>query len=362
MFYYIFREPKHKKTKRAPKHRRRTHGILDCIQPPTQEQELIKALIAEDKMLNFDESPPLFVLHVKNYQLLYHAVMLFFTMNLRMSYIYTRGVFYRWCIPMLLFSIWVAYRWRWKCNVVWVFLYTIMFVQNITDLLGDQWFYLPRWFVLYPTVPLVLCAVLENIMFVLSRDRELTKCIKTIENKRDSKRRPTNAIRNTDDVESQPLVETGLSAQTKPNKWKLVFVSLFVDKDVRNLYPASFELYMMACALLLPITGGGIAFRNCITDFYGLLLWVVFVLSEDAKIRSHDKMFKVPSFLAKVTYILYVPAVFWINISILIFMNIIVTADNKWREKNILLTALLLFNVLLYFNTWVLESCPLMFP
>jgi hypothetical protein len=368
--FNLFKTTRAKKKKTNKRKQKRTKGILDCIitfKPTKQANDQIKNLIEADNMIKYEEGPPLFAMHIKNYQLMYHLVMLFFTMNLRMSYIYTRGVFYRWCLPMVFLSIWVAYRWRWKCNMVWVCVYVIMFIQNITDILGDQWFYLPKWFVLYPTIPLMVCSMLENILFVISRDAKLSKYITSLEKKREKRR----GLGNSDDVdiEMHPLITNAASDdaldvreldQMRKIKWKLVFVNLFVDKDVRNLYPISFEIYMLACALLLPITGGGIAFRNCVTDSLGLAIWLVFVMSEDSKIRSHEKMFRLPSFIVKVIYILYAPAKFWINMIFLILMNIMVTAEIKWREKNYYILVVLFMTILIYKDISILDSCPLM--
>jgi len=345
-----------KNTKKRPKTKgkNKTQSVFECMKTseakPVDTESLQKLIETpqksdEQRMLTDEKGPPLFVLHIKNYQLLYYAIMLFFTMNLRMSYIFTRPVFWRWSAPIVLTTGFVFFRWRWRSNLVWFCIHLIMLVQNIYDIATGGEHYLPSWFVLYPTAPLVVCSCFENILFMLSNDPEMEKHITLVKKYAGNARLDT--IENYNELRTKQREDRLL-------RWKLVFMNLFIDKDVRDFYPIGFEMYM-------PINGGGIVFRNCVSDIYGLLLWIMFVLSEDAKTRTYKKMFKLPSHIVKIVYVLYTPPEFWINISLLIVMNILVISDMNKRDKFIFIWIIAVCNAILYSNISVLNTCPLMY-
>lgn len=346
---------KNKKAKKntKSKNKRKSAIALKCMnqtEAPDTDIEAQQQLIpkVEKRMLTDEKGPPIFLLHIKNYQLVYYVIMLFFTMNLRMSYYFTRPIFWRWSLPVVLFSGYVFFRWRWRSNLVWFCIHLIMFIQNLYDLATDHSYYLPHWFVIYPTAVLIVCSSLENILFVLSNDEELDKHIKFI------KQRSSTVNLDTIDNYSQ------LREKQKTDRLlriKLSLMNLFVDKDVRDFYPIGFELYMMICALFLPISGGGLAFRNCTTDLYGLMLWIMFVILEDMKTRAHKKMFKLPSHIVKVIYLLYIPPMFWINIHLLVIMNILVIPEFSKLDKFALMWMMAFCDTLLYQNIHMLDSC-----
>ena len=346
---------RNKNTKKKSKSKAR--GVFECMKN-IDDTEALQKLIEippksdEQRMLTDEKGPPLFVLHIKNHQLLYYVVMLFFTVNLRMSYIFTRDVFWRVSLPVVFVTGFVFFRWRWRSNLVWFCIHIVMLIQNLYDLATGGNHYLPSWFVIYPTAPLIICGSIENILFLLSNDPETEKHINLVRKR--SQNMNLDSIDNYSELRNKQREDRAL-------RLKLAFINLFVDKDVRSFYPIAFEIYMMACALFLPISGGGIAARNCVTDIYALLLWIAFVVSEDAKTRIYKKMFKLPSHIVKIIYLLYVPPVFWINITILIIMNILVISDINKRDKFVIVWIIATANAILYANISVLNICPLMY-
>jgi len=321
-----------------------------------KQPEILSKL--DKELLNKIDKTPIFVSHISNSELLLHLVMLFFTVNLRMSYIYTRAIFWRYALAVILCGSVAAYRFKWKISIVWLCVFIVMLAQNLVDLLSggnnqNYKYFLPVWFVIYPTVPLIACSLLENIMLWLISDPELYEFV------------DTSYSQQFESSSSSSLLS--VKKYNRDLKWKLVFVSFFTDKDIRMFYPIMFEILMLIFAVFLPIEGGGIAFRNCTTDVYAVLLWVTFVLSEDHKIQSVRKLktsrelFKLPSHIVKALYILYAPPLFWVNISFLIAMNVFVSNDIPLRDKILYISLIAMYNILLYTNHSVLATCPLMF-
>jgi hypothetical protein len=176
------------------------------------------------------------------------------------------------------------------------------------------------------------------------------------------------------DTEDSAIVEYKLQIQSdRLLRAKMGFLNLFLEDDIRLFYPMLFEVYMTVCCLLC-IRGGGIQSRTCVVDLFIVPLWSLFVMSEDAKLRSYqgrdDKseastrrplpLFKLPSPVVKVVYLLYTPPRFWICIWVLVLMNIALITEFGHKFKIAMALMILFFNIVIYRNLVVFDTCPLM--
>jgi hypothetical protein len=261
------------------------------------------------------------------YYYLYHIMMFFNAMYLKMSYHYHRDSLHIYSIVLFLVSALVCYKWKFETNLTWLYFYLIMTTQLF---FMDQDLHLPRWFILYPVLPMMIISVLEDIMIILSSDPD------------------TNITRMSKE-------------KIRENKWKMVFIDIFNDNDVRFFYPLFFEVYMSVCALFC-IKDAGIENINCFASIYMIMLWSIFLYTESKKSElSSAKMFYMPNPVVKIIFLLYSPPEFWLNISILVLINILMIQTWSKYKRLIYTIAFLLFTlfVLVVCKDMISGTCPI---
>jgi len=276
------------------------------------------------------------------YFYLYHLLMFFCAMYVRMSYHYFYEVLHYYAAILLVISALVCYKWRWNANLTWLYFFFIVLMQLMFDHLD---LHLPQWFVLYPTIPMLLASIVENLMLNISSDPDTVKIYEEIVQRRSRS------------FEAPPPPPQTRSFSMK---WKAIFIDMYHDQDLRYYYPIIFEVYMTACALFC-IHGGGIMHLPCFADLYLVGLWMAFMYTEDKKKSGRPKMFKLPNPIVKVVFLLYAPPLFWINISALTLINIWMVSEHATLADKMTSTIALLF-ITVSANTFaraaIFDTCP----
>lgn len=255
-------------------------------------------------LAKFVSEPKYGGLYKNKYFYLYHVLMFFCALYVRMSYFYFRPVLHVYAGILFAVSGLVCYQWRWNANLTWLYYFFIVLMQLLFEHLD---LHLPPWFVLYPTIPMLIASMLENLMLHLSIDPDLYKIHEEITQRHN---------RSFHEAPTEPHEKRTLAA-----KWKMIFVDIYFDIDLRYYYPIIFEAYMTTCAIFC-IKGGGVMHIHCFGEIYMVLLWIAFMYTELRKREGRPKMFMLPNPVVKVILLLYAPPAFWTNISALTFINI----------------------------------------
>jgi len=247
-------------------------------------------------------------LYKNKYFYLYHLLMFFCALYVRMSYFYFKHVLHVYAGLLFAVSGIVCHQWRWNANLTWFYYFFIVLMQLMFEHLN---LHLPAWFVLYPTIPMIIASMLENLMLHLSIDPDIYRIHEEI------MQRHNRSFQEAALTAPDGTTET----RTLAMKWKMIFVDIYFDLDLRYYYPIIFEAYMTTCALFC-IKGGGVMHIHCFGEVYMVALWIVFVYTEFRKRENRPKMFMLPNPIVKVILLLYAPPPFWTNISALSFINI----------------------------------------
>jgi hypothetical protein len=160
----------------------------------------------------------------------------------------------------------------------WFIVFGVMLVRVFLE-----WFtpdVLPRWFIAYSTIPLILFGVGENILLYVT-----------------SNRRP------------ERLLDLRKAADT-----------IVADSDITGYYAIIYEYYMCVCSVMT-------IEHHCVTlndTLYFLCTWVVFTVTEERKLKTYSPLpMRLPSCIVKTIYILYAPTMFWLAMNALAVVNVI---------------------------------------
>lgn len=167
----------------------------------------------------------------------------------------------------------------------WLSVFCVMLARGV--ILHIEPDVLPRWFIVYSTIPLIVCSIGENVLMYIVSGRKITQS-----------RPPTDS----------------------PNEghWTLALIAILTDHDIKRFYASVYEFYMYACSVM-------IIEHHCVTLYDTLLFactWTLFTITEEAKLNVYTRPIPLPSYIVKTIYILYAPSVFWITLYALSLMNV----------------------------------------
>ena len=237
---------------------------------------------------------------------------------------------------------------------LWAIIFTSMMVQNIV--FSMDMYKLPAWFMIYPTVPLLGCSVIENLILYITNDDWYKSKLPHLRKKHDTPQQQTDP----EDVDSI-IRDISANFSIIDNKYTLSLIDTMLDEEIMKYYPNVFETYMYVCSILLCIYGGGIASANCILDLYMIIITFLLVLSENMKrktyVTSNAKPVRLPTSISKATYMLYAPPLFWPNLLTLIIFNVALS-NVSHRRKVIVIILIIVLTVYVFMNRTSLMICP----
>ena len=187
-----------------------------------------------------------------------------------------------WFVGALL-SCWMA---EWRRNVAWVHVYACLVAQAVCD---AAQILMPRGFVLYAAIPLMLVGGLEVAVTAVVRDHAYRTYAQQ--------------------------AESGTWRQTRArydHPWHIrVVYAIYNDKDVRQWYAVIFEVYMTLCSCVLALRGSFMR-APCLASAYAGVVGLLFVAADELRdlrtISPTDT--PLPSPAVKAVYALYAPAQF----------------------------------------------------
>jgi hypothetical protein len=284
------------------------------------------------------------------YYYLYHAIMFFIVISLRMSYEYQIEYLYYYEFSMLFISTCVCYSVNWECTFMWMYIHALLMMQDLFD---KNNIYLPDVFLLYTTVPLVLYAFLDDFMLYLENDRAVAKFISD-KNQDNQTVYPAEI-----GAKSQTDAEIDLTKSKQDHKYTFVFVDLMTDDTLLYYNVSFFEIYIIMCSFLC-VKGAGLMHTSCFALVYLILLWVLFAMTEKKKVTSRPVLRKNPSYISKVAYVLYSPPEHWYVIVLLICINI--TLIKTWDIKLKISWTVCILTMWTIFTAYpyLLHMCPML--
>lgn len=203
-----------------------------------------------------------------------------------------------YCVVGMLFSAALIVQERMHARK-WLYVFCVMLVRGI--ILHIEPNVLPRWFIVYSTIPLIVCSVGENMLMHFASDRKTTQTLK-------------DPDRATDDA----------------GQWKMSAMAILMDRDIKRFYASAYEFYMYVCSIM-------IIEHHCVTLQDTALFactWTLFTVTEEAKLNVYTRPIPLPSYIVKTIYILYAPSVFWITLYALSLMNIAMLYMRTARTGN----------------------------
>lgn len=257
-----------------------------------------------------DRAPVVITPHMK----MYHAFHICVTYLIRIKYQSVRDYFIFIFSLLICISIYAFFMVDPDGARAWMGILTTMMIQNVLDI--TDMYVFPVWFMVYPTAPLILCTVIENLALI------------------------------------------GMFADDEQS----TLFPPWIDAEFVRNYPSAFETYMCLCCVLC-IEGGGIKYTNCMNDLYIALIGAVFVATERLKIKSclsrSMPMIKLPASIIKASYLLYAPITFWPTILLLICMNVCMLRYIGWIYRCLVCILIIVLAVASYQNHAAFFSCPI---